>query len=584
MLGVAVLVLFVAAPLAAAGHQLRAAPLSAEFLRYQAEFKLRHVLGLDAVPGFRPGLIPSPLDASAFRGARLDAARASYPSSYDLRDLGKVSPVKEQRPYGTCWAFATFGSLESCLLPGELRDLSEDHITLTSGFDMRGGLYDRGGTFDMAAAYLIRWGGPVDESDDAYGDGSTPPGLTATKHVQEILYVPGGATASDTANVKYALTTYGAVATTIYWDDSCYAAAVAGYCYRGDDVANHAVTIVGWDDGFAASNFPTAPPGDGAWLVKNSWGTGWGQSGYFWASYYDRYCGAARGFNVVFNGVEATGNFSDIYSYDPLGQTNVYGFSSNTAWGANVFLARRTESIAALGFYTHMPNETYTVYAGASLQTLQSRGSGAIGTPGFHTVALSSPFPVTGGNDFVVAVCLTSPENMSPLAIEAAELGLSSAATALPRQSYVSANGAAWSDLTKWDRTANLCLNAYTAKSAPVSTPTPSATPTLPPDGDTVGPACTAKNVTVKRGTTCKLFFRVYDDQSTRVTKRLAVTTKSGVVKKSWLWGYAANHDGWWSIRYTCSLPEGAYRIVVTGEDLAGNDASVIGRATLSVK
>jgi hypothetical protein len=101
---------------------------------------------------------------------------------------------------------------------------------------------------------------------------------------------------------------------------------------------------------------------------------------------------------------------------------------------------------------------------------------------------------------------------------------------------------------------------------------------------DTVGPVCAAKNVTVKHNKTCKLSFRVYDGFSARVTKHLAITTKSGVVKKSWSWGYDKNSAGWWSVKYTCRLPKGTYRIVVTGEDPAGNSATVVGKATLKVK
>jgi hypothetical protein len=114
--------------------------------------------------------------------------------------------------------------------------------------------------------------------------------------------------------------------------------------------------------------------------------------------------------------------------------------------------------------------------------------------------------------------------------------------------------------------------------------PTPTPTPTPPPDGDTVGPVCAAKNVTVKHDGTCKLYYRVYDAQSAQVTQHLAIT-KSGVVKQSWsTQGYGENFNGWWWVKYTCRLPKGAYRIVVTGKDLAGNSASVVGRATLTVK
>ena len=52
---------------------------------------------------------------------------------------------------------------------------------------------------------------------------------------------------------------------------------------------NHVVTIVGWDDTFPASDFleDHQPPGPGAWIVKNSWDTDWGNDGYFYLSYYD---------------------------------------------------------------------------------------------------------------------------------------------------------------------------------------------------------------------------------------------------------------------------------------------------------
>ena len=99
-----------------------------------------------------------------------------------------------------------------------------------------------------------------------------------------------------------------------------------------------------------------------------------------------------------------------------------------------------------------------------------------------------------------------------------------------------------------------------------------------------MGPVCAAKNATVRRGATCKLYFKVYDAQSAEVTTQLDITTRSGVVVMRRSWGYDESLDGWWSTKYTCRLPKGMYRIVVTGEDLAGNSASVVGRATLRVK
>ena len=54
--------------------------------------------------------------------------------------------------------------------------------------------------------------------------------------------------------------------------------------FEGD----HSVSLIGWDDSYSASNFLITPPGDGAWIIKNSWGTDYGDKGYYYISYYDK--------------------------------------------------------------------------------------------------------------------------------------------------------------------------------------------------------------------------------------------------------------------------------------------------------
>ena len=232
--------------------------------------------------------------------------------------------MKDQNPYGTCWSFAACGSLESCLLPGESRDFSEDNMVLTSGFNYPGAPYDAGGQIFMSTAYLVRWGGPVYESDDAYGDAYTPAGLTPRKHVQEVDWLPVRTSALDNDGIKTAVMDHGAVDVSMGWygsssGSSYYNATTKSYYYNGSSSTNHEVLVVGWDDDYAAANFATTPAGNGAFIVKNSWGTGWGSSGYFYVSYYDAKFGRATNPSAVFNGAEPTDNYAGIYQYDPLG-------------------------------------------------------------------------------------------------------------------------------------------------------------------------------------------------------------------------------------------------------------------------
>lgn len=571
-LGVALLLL-VAVPLAsAAGPTLQAAPLSKEFRAYQAEMAVRHAMSWNRALGHGLGEIPAPVDPSLIRGVD-DAsrvAREALPSSYDLRLLGKLTAIKDQGIYGACWAFGAYASMESWLLPGEARDFSEDNMVLNSGFDNGGDPYDSGGNTPMSTAYLVRWGGPVDEAADAYGDSYTPPGLTVQKHVQEVLYIEGGDSGMDTANVKNALMTYGAVRTGVNWAGSSYLEAQNSFYDPNRTGTNHAVAIVGWDDSFAAARFASTPAGNGAWLVRNSWGPAWGDGGYFWVSYYDAHVGRNTTYNAVFMNAEPTTNYDSIYSYDPLGWIDSVGYGQDTAWGANVFTATSSQAIAAVGFFAPVPGTVYTVYAGGvkadgTPGAMAAKGSGTFSTAGFRTVKFSSARWAPQGSKFAVAIKFTTPGLGYPIPFEYAEPDYSSAALAQPGQSYLSQDGQAWDDLTGFESTANVCLKAYGAN-------------------DTGKPTTSATAASVKRNAKVTLKFRISDPLPSCGTVRVKIQILKGTKAVKTLTVGVRSTNVASSFAWKATLAKGTYSWRASATDMAGNAASTMTAAKLVIK
>ena len=469
---------------AASGPSLTAAPLSPAFTAYlKLHSAARSSLGSgSSQPGL--GLIPSPIDFSYLEvKSRSAVLMASvYPSSYDLRAHGKLSPIEDQGKLNTCWAFAALGSLESCSLPADPEVFSEDNLVLASGFD--GDLYSMGGNGLKASAYLARWAGPVSANKESYGGSNVPPGLVAEKHVQNVDFLPPRTSALDNDGIKRALMNDGAIYTGLYVDasvggpsnSSTWNASNAAYYYSGSAQPNHAVDIVGWDDSYSRNNFSTTPPGDGAFLVRNSWGTSFGKSGYFYVSYYDSQIGfqsytpsTGGDVNAVFNDAEPADNYNGIYQYDPLGWTSCNGYGSDQAWFANSFTARSSDELAAVSFFAAEPGSTYTVYASVGPSyTLTTEASGSCATAGYHTITLSSPKQLTAGQHFLVVVDLTTPGYNYPIPLETNIAGYSSASTP-SGESFASADGLAWTNLAN----ANVCLKAFTRAAGPTDLTAP---------------------------------------------------------------------------------------------------------------
>lgn len=451
------------------------------------------------------GLIPAPIDLSEVSGSPTWGNSINNPAvvgyalqrssgsvvpagtiisttgssdSYDLRTMGKLSPIKNQGQDGNCWAFASIASLESSLLPVERYDFSENNEKNLHDYSIP---INVGGNDFMATAYLARWSGPVSESSDPYSDGNSysPSGLPVEKHVQEVLFIPTRREPLDNDLIKSTIKQYGAIYSTLRYETSSYTPRTAAYYYSGSGVFNHAIDIVGWDDGYAAQNFYNPPPGNGAFIARNSWGSTWGDAGYFYISYYDTRIGRD---NAMYTAEPST-NYARIYQYDPLGWVANFGFGSGTAYYANVFTSGGNDQLKAVGFYTTATDTEYEVkvFMNPDDGPISSTGfsteqKGTISLPGYHTIRLDKPVSLKVGDRFSVAVKVVSTGWTTPVAIEMPINGYTSTATALPGQSYISSNGGGWSDLTQTHPNSNVCLKAYTVQGsnmAPEFKPTP---------------------------------------------------------------------------------------------------------------
>ena len=222
--------------------------------------------------------------------------------------------------------------------------------------------------------------------------------------------------------------TYGALYTTMNADDSLQYE--PDYYHDIIDVSNHAVTLIGWDDNYSADKFAVRPPGDGAFIIKNCWGTGHGYDGYWYVSYYDK---AFAGFGMetisamAITNVENRSNYKNIYQYDILGNTfESLGFNSHTAWMANQFLAQNNNPLTAFGLYTFGDSDyLVNITVNGVSKYVQE---GIIKGAGYHTIKLLESVELAKNDIFRIAVKLTTPDSLYPIAIESKRQDYSSGA------------------------------------------------------------------------------------------------------------------------------------------------------------
>lgn len=348
--------------------------------------------------------------------------------------------IKNQGMLGSCWAFASLGTLQTNLAlqnyynnaPAQVFDFSVRHLEYSTsrifsnntinpmGFNRTVG---NGGTYNLAISYLTNGLGPINESDMPYTDSSelidisNIQGKDVTAKLYDTIEFPTTSTI-DKEELKNMLKThiknYGAIFTSIHEGTSCLNTSTGAlYCDNlYSHPYNHAVMIVGWDDNYNISNFKTQPGSNGAWIIKDSHGTGelHNDNGYLYVSYED-----VNVYDGLMGMLKSTSenNSENIYQYDIYGAVTSLPLKGNTAYIGNIF-SKKTNSTEYLNEVAITVPETVTckVYVNpngnsmtkSDLQAVQLKeGESKELEAGYHILELLNPIEITG-NDFVVVV------------------------------------------------------------------------------------------------------------------------------------------------------------------------------------
>ncbi|MBO5484026.1 MAG: Ig-like domain-containing protein [Lachnospiraceae bacterium] len=373
---------------------------------------------------------------------------ANLPISYDSRETGMITSIKNQGVTGSCWAFGALKSLEaSCITNGlyslESADLSENHLAWYSytplqdttnplygdylSFDTASGseIYNIGGNAFTAMFTLANgWGAVTEDKAPFTADSQTeanamaaamnsqPESLRSQSDVQirEVNCYDESNNSQQWNEIKQAVMEYGALDVSLYYNaKNLYQDADVTSMYQkkakpGD--ANHCVSIVGWDDNF--NTFQTDPEGPGAWLIANSYGEDYGMNGYFWLSYYDTSLCEFYSFEAE------TNTYDNSFQYDGSGWKTGY-FDNDDIALANVFTndTETPQRIDAAAFYTYADSQNYKIEIYRNLKdsgpldgepVSRCTTSGTAERSGYHTVSLSEPIAVAPGERFSVIV------------------------------------------------------------------------------------------------------------------------------------------------------------------------------------
>ena len=420
--------------------------------------------------------------------------RNAYPSSFDSRNHGVITAVKNQNPYGTCWAVSSTSAMETAMIRAGLGNINlnmseralafftfnnvNDPLNLTGGdstFITNGNNWlNNGGSGEMASLTLARGMGPLDESFAPY-NGNAVASEFAYNHrsanIKEAIYV----NPSNVSKIKECIMNYSA-GTVAYDHVNSYMNNSTGAYFIGNFSGwwpNHEVSIVGWDDNYSRLNFNAncRPARNGAFLIKNSFGTNYAAGGYTWISYEDGTFSALNPLPLIFYAVNAKDSYDNNYQYDGTSLPASKTFSKGASIVNQYTVQNEFELLDSISFMTYTANSNYSIQIYKNPSNIEDPRTGIpllstsqkvyVQDGGFHKFTLNQSFMLKKDDVFAVEIV---PDRDVNFAVSAtmdgnnSYAGISSKNTVFENQSFLIDNSVI--DLS--DLSINPRIKAYT--------------------------------------------------------------------------------------------------------------------------
>jgi len=389
-------------------------------------------------------------------------------SHFNLNDYNMITSVKNQGSSNACWAFASIATLESTILKTytQTKDFSENHLkNIINKYNINGTNVEAntGSSLLRPINYMLSWTDPVNDEDDIFHEESTASlNISPIFHIQDVVFIKSY-NESNPDYIKDAIIKYGALFTDFNTTGACdnnlklienntYINNTINYYNPNATNPTHAITIIGWDDNYSKNNFNNnglIPEGDGAFIIKNSWGTDWGLNGFNYISYYDK--SIARNGLITFS-LENQCNYTNIYQYETCSVSSI-NTNAPQASILNNYQSQHDEQIQAVGtFFDKESNYTVTIYKNNIEQYAQE---GNINCAGFHTIKLKQYIPLNTGDNFTVIFTIKN-ENVKIFVQDALKISSEN----ISDESFLSFNETSWFNLKKYHLTA--CIKIYT--------------------------------------------------------------------------------------------------------------------------